>query len=194
MWCGYALRLQMPTRPPRCEDLPVGLTRALWELAERGDYDEDGLPPQARSVLARKVGILTGDCGPRGDSKSIAVQWLPPPFELLPAELEVEAAACRAKTSDDPEPARRLARALVALAPEDPWARLLAARVEDGNEPELASAHRLEAAERWQHADAPLPLVASVRDRAAARKAGPAPQTARRPPIDGPAPDDETPP
>ncbi len=194
MWCGYALRMRMPTRPPRCEDLPPGLTRALWELAERGDYDEHGLDPQARSVLARKAGILTGDCGPRGDGKAITVQWLSPPFELLPAELEVEAAACRAETSDDPEPARRLARALVALAPEDPWARLLAARVEEADEPELAAAHRLEAAERWEHADAPLPLVAWIRDRAAGRTAGPAPQTARRPRIGGRAPDDETPP
>jgi tRNA A-37 threonylcarbamoyl transferase component Bud32 len=191
LWCGYALRMQMPTRPPRCADLPPGLVRALWEFAEQGTYDDTGLGPEPRAVLDRMRGVATGDCGPRGGAKAITIRWLSPPFELLPAELEVEAALCRGKTSEDLEPARRHARALVALAPEDPWVRLLAARVEEAKEPELAAAHRLAAAERWHDADATLPLPAWLRDRVVGRVAGPPPRTARRPDLDASDPPGE---
>jgi tRNA A-37 threonylcarbamoyl transferase component Bud32 len=184
LWCGYALRMAMTTRPPRCRDLPPGLVAALWDAAEGRMIDDTGLQPGDRAIVQRWLQVASGDCrGSPAGKDAIAIRWVDPPMELYGAELEVQAASCEAASGADVELARTLSRKLVALAPDDPWVQLVAADV-DAKAPdaELAQAHRLAAAERWAAADDHLPLVAWLRERVAGGQAGPRPRTAQRVP------------
>lgn len=184
LWCGYALRMAMTTRPPRCRDLPPGLTAALWDAAEGQLVDETGLGPGERAIVTRQLELWAGDCrSAHVDKDAITIRWVAPPFELHAAELEVQAATCEADEGADVEKARALARKLVALAPDDPWVQMVAAEV-DARSPdaELAQTHRLAAADRWSDADPHLPLVGWLRERVAGKPAGPRPRTAARTP------------
>ncbi len=163
MWCGYALRFEMITLPPRCKDLPPGLARALW-----AGLDEEGmghLSSLEASILERQVEVSMGRCDSR-DVRSAVLTHAPPPFETYLAELDVEAALCDAAPSRaDLGRARELSARLQALAPLDPWVLLAEARVHEARgSMQAAQANRATVLERWRDADAHLPLVARLRE------------------------------
>ena len=77
----------------------------------------------------------------------------------------LSAAMCvRDPTQSDFKRARVLAEDIVDEAPNDPWAILLQAGVDDAvGATELARGKRRQVAQRWRDADPELPLVARLR-------------------------------
>lgn len=166
MWCGYMLRFEVPSRPPRCADLPPGLTRALWDVREGRPADVAALDAGSAAVVKRYAAVEAGRCV-GVDQRAPRLRPIAPPFETFAAEVELTAALCPASPSfSDPKRANELANALVQLSPNDPWVHLAAARVadDDPNHPKRAAGKRLQASERWAKADRTLPLVARIRD------------------------------
>lgn len=164
MWCGYALRFEVPTTPSRCQDLPPGLARALWDVHEGRPADVGRLGPAAAAVVERYADVQAGRCG-EAAQRPPRLSPLPAPFELLPSLLELTAALCPASpASTDLERARTLATALSSLAPQDPWVMLAHSRVDEAEgHPKLAASKRMAASERWAEADATLPLPSRLR-------------------------------
>jgi tRNA A-37 threonylcarbamoyl transferase component Bud32 len=163
MWCGYAFRFEMTTIPERCRNLQPGLTRDLWQSDPRSEGR--ALDPVESAIAQAQRELEHGTCDGRRDSSAI-VAHAPPPFELYLPQLEIEAALCPTNPSAaDHDRARDQATALMTVAPQDPWALLMHARVEDalGRE-RIALNDRITVAERWRTADAYLPLVGRLRE------------------------------
>jgi tRNA A-37 threonylcarbamoyl transferase component Bud32 len=163
MWCGYAFRFEATTVPRRCADLPPGLTHALW----RTDPPAGGqsLGPLEQAIVAGQHDADRRACDGRRDPLAV-VSHAPPPFELYLPQLEIEAALCTGSPRhSDHKRAQEQANALVNIAPQDPWALLMHANVEDAlGRRRIALNNRITVAERWRDADAHLPLVARLRE------------------------------
>ena len=126
MWCGYQLRFEVPSRPPRCDDLPPGLTRALWDVREGRPADVAALDAGSAAVVRRYAAVEAGRCA-GVDKRAPRLRTIAPPFETFAAEIELTAALCPASPSfSDPKRANELANALVQLSPNDPWVHLAA--------------------------------------------------------------------
>lgn len=162
MWCGYAWRFAVGTRPPQCRTLPPGLAAALWASADQtaGRTDSPLEDAIAQAEREHSLGGCTVD-----PNVPVQLSHASPPFELRLAELAVLAALCSSHLEyADLERAHNLVVRLVATAPADPWVSLLRARVDEARgELTQARTHRLRAAELWRSADDHLPLVWQVR-------------------------------
>jgi len=164
MWCGYALRFEMTTRPRQCADLAPGLTRSLWDVFEHQQGDTGLLPETSIAMVERFGAVAAGRCG-GGDTRPPRVRQVVPPFEMFAAELELTAALCPASPAvTDLVRGHSLAMALSTLSPNDPWLLIARARVDDASgHDKLAEAKRLAASELWARADPDLPLTARLR-------------------------------
>jgi hypothetical protein len=164
MWCGYAYRFEATTVPRRCTDLAPSLARALWAGPMADPSDLTPLDPLEQAIVKRQRALDGGECGEAVPTALLT--HAPSPFELHLAELGISAALCGDDpTRSDLKRARQLATALAGVAPDDPWALLVQAQVDEalGSE-QLARAKRLAVAERWRDADGWLPLVYRLRE------------------------------
>ena len=163
LWCGYAYRFELDAPPERCRDIPPGFVRALWGLAPAGGPDLRVMSPLESTLIRRQIDLDEGDCRPAYAQRLPLLTHVAAPFELLAAQIEIAAALC----PHDPDRAdlahaRRVADALVALAPKDPWSLLLQARVREAlGEP--ARPIQVAVLDRWRRADPNLPLVRDLR-------------------------------
>jgi tRNA A-37 threonylcarbamoyl transferase component Bud32 len=164
MWCGYAYRFEATTVPRRCTDLAPSLARALWAGPMAEATDLAPLDPLERTILERQRALDGGECD---DAVPTALlTHAPSPFELYVGELGISAALCSGDPQrSDLKRARQLATALAGVAPDDPWALLVQAQVDEAlGSQQLARAKRLAVAERWHDADEWLPLVGRLRE------------------------------
>jgi tRNA A-37 threonylcarbamoyl transferase component Bud32 len=164
MWCGYAFRFELVEPPPRCLTLPPGLVRMLWRASPSEALDRANMTPLEQTIVRRQRELDLGDCQQDGRPGPV-VSHASPPFETYLPQLELSAAMCASDpTQSDFKRARMLAENIVAAAPNDPWAILLQAGVDDAvGATELARAKRRQVAERWREADAGIPLVTRLR-------------------------------
>ena len=164
MWCGYTFRYEFDEVPERCRDLPHGLVRGLWGLDGAARLARH-LSPHEATLLRQQAALDRGACRPTYDDKAPLLVHTAAPFELYAAQVEVAHALCaHAPERADVTRARRVVSTLSELSPQDPWIRLLAARVAE----RLGDAERAEALRRavlddWRDADPDLPLVARLR-------------------------------
>ena len=163
MWCGYAFRFEATTVPRRCADLPPGLTRDLW--TSEPTADGRGLDPLERTIVSSRRDAERRACDDLRAPATV-VTHAPPPFELYLPQIAIESALCAASPKHaDRERAQERANALVDLAPQDPWALLMHADVEDAlGRDRIALSKRITVAERWRDADPHLPLVGRLRE------------------------------
>jgi hypothetical protein len=185
MWCGYAHRFELPGVPKRCNELPPGFVRMIWAASPSGVADRAAMTPHELSLLRRQREINMGECTPDYETGTMLTHAAAP-FELYGAELEITSALCGGASDSDLKYARRLSQALVAIAPQDPWAILIQAQVDEAlGADHLARAKRLAVADRWRGADGDLPLVARLRRRVGAMTITP-PEPAPPPPAEEP--------
>jgi hypothetical protein len=163
MWCGYAFRFELLEPPPRCLTLPPGLVRMLWRASRSEALDRANMTPLEQTIVRRQRELDVGDCHNEARSGPV-VSHASPPFEAYLPQLELSAAMCpRDPAQSDFKRARELAQSIVDAAPNDPWAILLQAGVDDAvGATDLAKGKRRQVAERWVDADPELPLVARL--------------------------------
>jgi tRNA A-37 threonylcarbamoyl transferase component Bud32 len=164
MWCGYAFRFELIEPPPRCLTLPPGLVRMLWRASRSEALDRANMTPLEQTIVRRQRELDLGDCQHEARPGPV-VSHASPPFEAYLPQLELSAAICATDpTQSDYKRARMLAENIVTAAPNDQWAILLQAQVDDAvGATELAKGKRRQVAERWRDADTELPLAARLR-------------------------------
>lgn len=158
LWCTMAWRFGAEDPPAQCRDAQDGLARALWSEHPEG-----------------LAALVTDPCPDVGDVTT-AFTVAPWGLETVRTEAALRGALCRVDDGDAEAlgVAREHASRLLAATPESPWVLLLAANVaERSDDAPLASAHRLEAVQRWRDADPDLPLVGAARRRVESPPLGP---------------------
>ncbi len=165
MWCAYAYRFELEAPPIRCAAMGPGLAHNLWIGGRSDAADTNAMSSRERAIASQQAALNRGECMSRGENPSV-LNHTAPPFETYLRQLDISAALCFSGGDAGPDLtlARRLAATLVELTPDDPWALLVEAQVDDAHgETEAALDKRQKVAERWRDADRELPLVARVR-------------------------------